>query len=483
MYNGPLERVDNFRWRIPKTYKKGMRVDGIIFASEHMINEIRKDNAPEQVANVAFLPGIIRASYAMPDIHWGYGFPIGGVAAFDYDEGIISPGGVGYDINCGVKMLRTNLSIKDVQPKIKELIDAIFKEVPSGVGSEGKIKLNKNELNNVLAEGAKWAVSNGFGWEEDLERIEENGRIQNADPSKVSEKAKSRGAPQLGSLGAGNHFLEVQVVDKIFLPEIAKKFGIMEEGQITVMIHTGSRGLGHQVATDYIEVMEDAARKYNIELPDKQLASAPIHSKEAQDYISAMAAAANFGFVNRQMINHWARTAFEKIFKASAEDLDMHVIYSLAHNIAKIEEYEIDGRRKKVIVHRKGATRAFPAGHPALPKIYMDIGQPVLIPGDMGRASYLLVGTDQAINETFGSTCHGAGRVLSRNEALRRYRGEQVKKDLLQKGIYVKSASSDVAAEEAPGAYKNVDDVVEAVQGANISRIIVKMRPLGVMKG
>lgn len=483
MYNGPLEKIDNFRWKIPKNYKKGMRVDGIIFASEHMIDEIKKDNAPEQVANVAFLPGIIRASYAMPDIHWGYGFPIGGVAAFDYDEGVISPGGVGYDINCGVKMLRTDLTIKEVQPKIKELIDAIFKEVPSGVGSEGKIKLNRNELNNVLAEGAKWAVSNGYGWEEDLERIEENGKIPGADPSKVSDRAKSRGAPQLGSLGAGNHFLEVQVVDKIFIPEIAKKFGIMEEGQITVMIHTGSRGLGHQVATDYIEIMESATKKYNINLPDKQLASAPIHSKEAQDYISAMAAAANFGFVNRQMINHWARTAFEKIFNASAEDLGMHVIYSLAHNIAKIEEYEIDGKKRKVIVHRKGATRAFPAGHPALPNIYKDIGQPVLIPGDMGRASYLLVGTEQAMNETFGSTCHGAGRVLSRNEALRRYRGEQVKRDLLQRGIYVKSASSDVAAEEAPGAYKNVDDVVEAVQGANISRIVVRMRPIGVMKG
>jgi len=483
MWNGPLEKIDDYRWRIPKSYKKGMRVDGIIIASEHMLQEIRNDNAPEQVANVAFLPGIIRASYAMPDIHWGYGFPIGGVAAFDYDEGIISPGGVGYDINCGVKMVRTNLTIKDVQPRIKELVDTIFVEVPSGVGSEGKIKLNRNDLNNVLDMGAEWAVSQGFGWEEDLERIEEFGRVKFADSSKVSEKAKSRGAPQLGSLGAGNHFLEVQVVDKIYLPDIAKKFGIFQEGQITVMIHTGSRGLGHQVATDYIEIMEEASKKYNIYLPDKQLASAPIHSKEAQDYIGAMGAAANFGFVNRQMINHWTRKAFEKIFKMSAEDLDMHVIYSVAHNIAKIEEYEIDGKRRKVVVHRKGATRAFPAGHPSLPSIYSDIGQPVLIPGDMGRASYLLVGTEKAMEETFGSTCHGAGRVLSRNEALRRYRGDAVKRDLLQKGIYVKSATPDVAAEEAPGAYKNVDDVVEAVQGAGISKIVVKMRPIGVMKG
>ncbi len=483
MFNGPLEKIDDFRWRIPKTYKKGMRVDGIIIASEHMLNDIRNDNAPEQVANVATLPGIIRASYAMPDIHWGYGFPIGGVAAFDFDEGVISPGGVGYDINCGVKMVRTNLTIKDVKPKIKELVDTIFEEVPSGVGSEGKIKLNRNDLNGVLSEGAKWAVENGYGWQEDLERIEEYGRIEGGDPSKISEKAKSRGAPQLGTLGAGNHFLEVQVVDKIFLPDVAKRFGIFEEGQITVMIHTGSRGLGHQVATDYIEIMESAAKKYKIELVDKQLAAAPIHSKEAQDYISAMAGAANFGFVNRQMINHWTRRAFERIFKMDAESLDMHVIYSVAHNIAKIEEYEIEGKRRKVVVHRKGATRAFPANHPSLPDIYKDIGQPVLIPGDMGRASYLLVGTQRAIEETFGSTCHGAGRVLSRNEALRRYRGEAVKRELLNNGIYVKSATSEVAAEEAPGAYKNVDDVVNAVEGAGISRIVVRLRPIGVMKG
>ncbi|MGC8995254.1 MAG: RtcB family protein [Thermoplasmata archaeon] len=483
MFNGPLEKIDDFRWRIPKTYKKGMKVDGIIIASEHMLNDIRNDNAPEQVANVATLPGIIRASYAMPDIHWGYGFPIGGVAAFDFDEGVISPGGVGYDINCGVKMVRTNLTIKDVRPKIKELVDTIFEEVPSGVGSEGKIKLNRNDLNGVLSEGAKWAVENGYGWQEDLERIEEYGRIEGGDPSKISEKAKSRGAPQLGTLGAGNHFLEVQVVDKIFLPDVAKRFGIFEEGQITVMIHTGSRGLGHQVATDYIEIMESAAKKYKIELVDKQLAAAPIHSKEAQDYISAMAGAANFGFVNRQMINHWTRRAFERIFKTDAESLDMHVIYSVAHNIAKIEEYEIDGKRRKVVVHRKGATRAFPANHPSLPDIYKDIGQPVLIPGDMGRASYLLVGTQRAMEETFGSTCHGAGRVLSRNEALRRYRGEAVKRELLNNGIYVKSATSEVAAEEAPGAYKNVDDVVNAVEGAGISRIVVRLRPIGVMKG
>lgn len=483
MFNGPLEKIDDFRWRIPKTYKKGMKVDGIIIASEHMLNDIRNDNAPEQVANVATLPGIIRASYAMPDIHWGYGFPIGGVAAFDFDEGVISPGGVGYDINCGVKMVRTNLTIKDVRPKIKELVDTIFEEVPSGVGSEGKIKLNRNDLNGVLSEGAKWAVENGYGWQEDLERIEEYGRIEGGDPSKISEKAKSRGAPQLGTLGAGNHFLEVQVVDKIFLPDVAKRFGIFEEGQITVMIHTGSRGLGHQVATDYIEIMESAAKKYKIELVDKQLAAAPIHSKEAQDYISAMAGAANFGFVNRQMINHWTRRAFERIFKTDAESLDMHVIYSVAHNIAKIEEYEIDGKRRKVVVHRKGATRAFPANHPSLPDIYKDIGQPVLIPGDMGRASYLLVGTQRAMEETFGSTCHGAGRVLSRNEAIRRYRGEAVKRELLNNGIYVKSATSEVAAEEAPGAYKNVDDVVNAVEGAGISRIVVRLRPIGVMKG
>ncbi|NPA74508.1 MAG: RtcB family protein [Euryarchaeota archaeon] len=484
MWNGPLRKIDSFRWEIPSDYKKGMRVPGRIFATPAMIEQIKRDNAPEQVANVATLPGIVKASMAMPDIHWGYGFPIGGVAAFREEDGIISPGGVGYDINCGVRLLRTTLSEEDVRPKLKELVDTIFVNVPSGVGEKGKLRLSFRELDEVLDYGVKWAVEHGYGWKEDLERIEEGGSIRFADHSKVSEKAKKRGAPQLGTLGAGNHFLEVQKVDKIFIPEIARKFGIEHEGQIMVMIHTGSRGLGHQVATDYIRIMENAARKYNIPLADRQLACAPIKSKEAEDYFAAMSAAANFGFTNRQLIMHWVRESFGKVFGEAPEELGMHLIYGVAHNIAKLEEHTVDGKRMKLYVHRKGATRAFAAGREELSALYRDVGQPVLIPGDMGTASYVLVGTQKAMEETFGSTCHGAGRVMSRHAALRRFRGEQIKRELWEKKkIYVRSASNKVAAEEAPGAYKNVDDVVRAVEGAGISRIVARMVPLGVVKG
>ncbi len=484
MWNGPLKKLDEFRWEIPKSYKEGMRVSGIIFASERMIQQIKKDNAPEQVANVATLPGIIKASMAMPDIHWGYGFPIGGVAAFNEEDGVISPGGVGYDINCGVRLLTTNLDEKDVRPRLKELVDTIFVNVPSGVGEKGKLRLSFQELNEVLDRGVKWAVEHGYGWEEDLERIEEGGCIKYARHEKVSDKAKRRGAPQLGTLGAGNHFLEVQRVDKIFLPEVAKKFGITHQGQITVMIHTGSRGLGHQVATDYIRVMENAARMYDIKLVDKQLACAPVKSREAEDYFKAMCAAANFGFTNRQLIMHWVRESFGKVFHEDPEDLEMHLVYGVAHNIAKLEEHVVNGKRMMVYVHRKGATRAFAAGREELTSIYRDVGQPVLIPGDMGTASYVLVGTQKAMEETFGSTCHGAGRVMSRHEALRHFRGEEVKKELWEKKkIYVRSASNRVAAEEAPDAYKNVDDVVRAVEGAGISRIVARLVPMGVVKG
>ncbi len=484
MWNGPIKKVDSFRWEIPRSYKQGMRVPGVIYASQHMIEQIKRDNAPEQVANVATLPGIVKASMAMPDIHWGYGFPIGGVAAFDAEEGIISPGGVGYDINCGVRLLTTNLDEKDVRPKLKELVDNIFMNVPSGVGEKGKLRLNFGELNKVLDFGAKWAVENGYGWEEDLDRLEEGGSIKFADHTKVSDKAKKRGAPQLGTLGAGNHFLEVQRVEKIFLPEIAKKFGITHEGQITVMIHTGSRGLGHQVASDYIRVMEQAARKYGIKLVDPQLACAPVKSKEAEDYFAAMSAAANFGFTNRQLITHWVRESFGKVFGEDPEDLGMHLVYGVAHNIAKLEEHIVDGKRMKVYVHRKGATRAFAEGREELSQLYRDVGQPVLIPGDMGTSSYVLVGTQKAMEETFGSTCHGAGRVMSRHAALRKFRGEEIKRELWEKKhIYVRSASNRVAAEEAPDAYKDVNEVVRAVEGAGISRIVAKMVPLGVVKG
>lgn len=484
MWNGPLRKIDEYRWEIPTSYKKGMNVPGRIYATADMIEQIKKDNAPEQVANVATLPGIVKASMAMPDIHWGYGFPIGGVAAFREEEGIISPGGVGYDINCGVRLLRTNLEEKDVISRLKELIDTIFANVPSGVGEKGKLRLSVRELNEVLDRGVKWAVENGYGWDEDLKRIEEGGSIKYAMHEKVSDKAKKRGAPQLGTLGAGNHFLEVQKVDRIFMPEIAKKFGIEREGQVMVMIHTGSRGLGHQVATDYIRVMENAARKYGINVVDRQLACAPINSKEAEDYFAAMSAAANFGFTNRQLIMHWVRESFGKVFNTEPDDLGMNLVYGVAHNIAKREEHVVDGKRTWVYVHRKGATRAFAAGRAELPEFYRDVGQPVLIPGDMGTASYVLVGTQKAMEETFGSTCHGAGRVMSRHAALRKFRGEEIKRELWsKKHIYVRSASNKVAAEEAPDAYKNVDDVVRAVEGAGISKIVARLVPMGVVKG
>ncbi len=482
VWNGPLRKITPYKWEIPKSYKPGMRVPGIIYATESMLRQIVKDNAPEQVANVAHLPGIQRASMAMPDIHWGYGFPIGGVAAMDEEEGVISPGGVGFDINCGVRLIRTDLSFKEVEPKLREIVDTAFENVPSGVGSTGKLRLSISQLDEVLAAGVKWAVEHGYGFEEDPRFIEENGSIPWADPEMVSHKAKQRGAPQLGTLGAGNHFLEFQVVDKVFLTEVAEKLGIFE-GQFVIMIHTGSRGLGHQVASDYIRVMEGAMRRYGIRVPDRQLACAPVKSREAERYIGAMGAAANFGFTNRQLITHWVRESVSKVLKADPEDLGMRIVYGVAHNIAKREEHVVDGVRKIVWVHRKGATRAFPPGHPQIPSEYSEVGQPVLIPGDMGTESYLLVGTRKAMEETFGSTCHGAGRQMSRHQALRRFRGEQVVRTLGARGIYVRAASMKVAAEEAPQAYKDVGDVVKAVELAGISRIVARMRPRGVVKG
>jgi len=407
-----------------------MRAPAYIYASDTMIEQIKKDNAPEQLANVSTLPGLVGSAMAMPDIHWGYGFPIGGVAAFDAEEGIISPGGVGYDINCGVRVLRTDFTYDEIKDKIKALVDEIFKNVPSGVGSEGKIRLSRKEMDRVFEEGAEWAVENGYGWPEDLEHMEENGRMKNADASLVSQKAKSRGAPQLGTLGAGNHFLEIQRVEEIYEPEIAKAFGITEKAQITVMIHTGSRGAGHQIATDYLRVMESAVKKYDIWLPDKQLACAPVNSKEGQDYFKAMAAGANFAWANRQMIMHWVRESFQKVMGMDPEDMGMHLIYDVCHNIAKLEEHEIDGKKRKVYVHRKGATRSFAAGRPEVPKAYRDVGQPVLIPGDMGTASYILVGTEKSMKEAFGSSCHGAGRMLSRAKAKKRGNAASVRKEL-----------------------------------------------------
>ena len=487
-WNGPLNKIDDFRYEIPSSYKGEhnnlkMQTSAVIYADESMIPSIIADNAPEQTANCTVLPGIVGKALAMPDIHWGYGFPIGGVVATDAEEGVISPGGVGFDINCGVRLVRTNLHTKDLnESKIQGLIDEMFRNVPSGLGSKAKIRLNRKDLDDVLRLGARSPVENGYGWEEDVEFLEENGCLKSADPSVVSDKAVQRGMSQVGSLGAGNHFLEIQKVAEIFNPDAAKVFGIKNEGQITVMIHTGSRGFGHQVCTDHLRVLEQAVRKYNIWLPDRQLACAPINSKEGQSYLKAMACAANFAWANRQLIVHWLRESFEKVLNDSAENMDMKIIYDICHNIAKLEEHEIDSKKRKVYVHRKGATRSFGPDNPEIPLKYRNIGQPVMIPGDMGTESYLLHGTKEA-EETFGSTCHGAGRVMSRHQALKRWRGEEVVRELKSRGIYVHPASFKVAAEEAPGAYKDIKSVVEVTHGAGISKKVVKLIPLGVVKG
>lgn len=487
-WNGPLRKINDFRFEIPSNYpgeqkNLHMKTSGLIYANNGMIECIRLDNAPEQVANVTMLPGIVGKSLAMPDIHWGYGFPIGGVAAVDDLTGVISPGGVGYDINCGVRLIRTNLQFKDLDlQKIQRLIDEMFINVPSGLGSKAKVHLNRKQLDEVLTLGAKWAIENGYGWKDDAEYLEEQGCLHQADISTVSNDAKQRGAPQLGSLGAGNHFLEIQRVAEIYDSTAANAYGIRNIDQIMVMIHTGSRGFGHQVCTDHLRVLEQAVKKYNIWLPDRQLACAPVTSKEGQDYLKAMACAANFAWCNRQMIVHWVRESFEKVLQQRAEDLDMGIVYDVCHNIAKLEEHEVDGKKRKLYVHRKGATRSFGPGKPEVPLKYRDIGQPVLIPGDMGTESYLLRGTKES-EETFGSTCHGAGRVISRTEAIHRYRGEQIMNELKKKGIYAHPASWKVMAEEAPDAYKDVSEVVNVTHGAGISLKVAKLVPLGVVKG
>ncbi len=482
-WEGILEKIDDYRWEIPTSYKAGMRVPGLIYADESMISHIRGEQALEQVANVAFLPGIVSRSMAMPDIHWGYGFPIGGVAATRVEDGVISPGGVGFDINCGVRLLRTNLTEEEVRPRIEKLMDALYSNVPSGVGSEGKLRLSRQEVDKVLVKGARWAVEKGYGEARDLEVTEENGSMEGADPEQVSAKAKQRGAPQLGTLGAGNHFIEVEAVEEIYEPAIALVMGIERVGQVLLLIHTGSRGLGHQVCTDHLVTMGTAVGKYGISLPDRQLACAPVKSPEGQKYYAAMACAANYAWTNRQCIAHWARESFINVFGTSREELGLEMVYDVTHNIAKIEEYEIDGKRLKLCIHRKGATRAFPAGHPDIPRLYAEIGQPVLIPGDMGRYSYVLVGTEKAVAETFGSTCHGAGRMQSRSAAKRSLRGVDIARGLAEKGITVKAGSMSSLAEEASEAYKDVAQVVQVTHEAGISRKVAKARPIGVVKG
>jgi len=482
-WSGQLEEISDYKYRIPKSYKPGMRVDGVIYADQKLLESIKKDKALEQVANVAFLPGIVKGSLAMPDIHWGYGFSIGGVAATDPENGgVISPGGVGYDINCGVRFLKTNLNLKDIKDKLPKIVNSLYQNIPSGVGSKGDIKVSYPEEKKLLLQGAKWAVSRGLGVKEDLDCCEESGAIGGVDLDAVSDRAYERGKPQAGTLGSGNHFIEVQVIDEIFDKVIAKELGLYI-GQIAVMIHSGSRGFGYQVCDDHVRSMVKCLSKYGINVPDRQLACAPIKSPEAQRYIGAMRAAANYAWANRQVLMHLVRLSFGKVFSLNWQALGLNLIYDVAHNIAKFERHVIDKEEKILCIHRKGATRAFGPGNPELPAKYRDIGQPVIIPGDMGTASYLLVGTKKAEEESFASTAHGAGRVKSRHEAIRTVNFDALMKELKAKGIEVRSAGKKTIVEEAPLAYKNIDDVVGVVHNAGLSKKVCRMRPLCVVKG
>jgi tRNA-splicing ligase RtcB len=475
-----LEKITDHKWRLPK--HDGMRVPGIIYADDNLLKNIYKDKALEQVANVAYLPGIVKYSLAMPDIHWGYGMPIGGVAATDIkDGGVVGAGLVGYDVNCGVRLISTNLKEQETLPKINDLVYGLYNNVPAGVGSKGDIRVSYSEEKKLLAKGAEWAVDKGYGRPEDIEYTEDNGAIEGADPAAVSERAYERGKNQAGTLGSGNHFLEIQVVDEIYDDTAVAVFGIAV-GQIMVMLHSGSRGLGYQVCDDYSKSMVRALGKHNISVPDRQLACAPVKSDEGRAYLGAMRCAANYAWANRQCLMHLTRKTFEKVFNRSEKDLGMDLIYDVAHNIAKVEKHIIDGQEKLLCVHRKGATRALPPGHADIPARYKSIGQPVIIPGDMGRYSYLLAGTENAA-ESFYSTCHGAGRTLSRTAAIKACRGRSISKELGDKGILVMASGRATLAEEAPEAYKNVNDVVNVVHEAGISRRVCRMRPLGVVKG
>lgn len=475
-----IKRLDDYRWRL--TPEGGMRVPGIVYASASMLDQIREEEALKQVANVATLPGIVKASLAMPDIHWGYGFPIGGVAAFDWDSGVVSPGGVGYDINCGVRLAATGLEHSDIKDRIKELVEALYRHVPSGVGSTGSVKLSPKEARKVLEQGSRWAVSQGFGTQEDLLHTEDGGCLPHADPETISPRALERGSRQLGTLGSGNHFLEVGLVAEIFDLEAAGVFGL-HAGQVTVLVHSGSRGLGYQVCDDFLALMSKHVQTLGIHLPDRQLACAYIQSEVGQRYLRAMACAANYAYNNRQILLHRCREVFEQTLQISPRTLDMRLVYDVCHNIAKKEPHLLDGRRQWLCVHRKGATRAFGPGREELGDDYRPIGQPILIPGDMGTASYVLVGTQRAMEETFGSTCHGAGRVLSRKAALKRAKGRSIARELEDKGILVRWTGRGTLAEEMPEAYKDVSQVVEVVHAAGIARKVARLQPLAVVKG
>ena len=475
-----VNKVSDVIWEIPPSEKPGMRVPARIYATNGVL-ESMDQGVFEQVTNVACLPGIRRYALCMPDGHWGYGFPIGGVAAFDIQEGIISPGGVGYDINCGMRLLRTNLTLSDVQPRIEHLMTELYRQVPAGVGSKGSVRLNRSEIKSVMRKGAGWGVEHGYGWPEDVSRIEEQGCLAGADPSKVSDQAIERGIHQLGTLGSGNHYLEVQVVahDHIYDFPTAEAFGITGHDQIVIMVHCGSRGFGHQIGSDYLKIFEKAMRRYQISVKDQQLACAPFHSPEGQDYFAAMNCAANMAFANRQVITHKIREAFSRVFEQAAEALDIQVVYDVAHNIAKVERYQ----NEELLVHRKGATRAFGPGSAELPEAYRSVGQPVICGGSMETGSYLLVGTTQATKETFGSTMHGSGRTMSRAQAKRQFRGDQLQRDMAKRGILVKAVSMSGLAEEAGVAYKNISDVVETVHTAGITKPVAELKPIGNIKG
>jgi tRNA-splicing ligase RtcB len=474
-----VEALDTLRYRIPRDERRGMRTDVVVYASPALMDHIRKDLSLEQAMNVATLPGIAGPSLAMPDIHQGYGFPIGGVAAMDASDGVVSPGGVGFDINCGVRLVRTTLSAADVRPKLRELINQIFRDVPCGAGGSGFIKIGPRELEQVLVKGAGWMVENGYGEERDTRFAEAGGALEGADPTAVSARAKERGTPQLGTLGSGNHFLEVQYVEEIHDEAAARAFGL-SAAQVVVLIHSGSRGLGHQVCTDYVAEMNKVMPRYGISLPDRQLACCPIRAPEGQAYLGAMCAAANFAWANRQGILHFLRGAFRRIFGDSAR---LDLIYDVCHNIAKRERYEVEGRKRDLLVHRKGATRAFPAGHREIPAGYRHVGQPVFVPGSMGTASWVLAGAEGAMQETFGSVCHGAGRLMSRT-AVRKGRDARLEtKKLEEAGILVRSETRDGILEELPEAYKNVDEVIEVVHNAGLARKVARLRPIGVIKG
>ena len=482
MSSGTPRKIGENQYQIDADSNLGMKVPVRIYADEPLMQKMLSDRTIMQAKNVASIPGIVGHSVVLPDGHEGYGFPVGGVAAMDAKEGMISPGGVGYDINCGVRLLRSNLTEDAVRSKLKELVTDLFSSIPSGVGSKGAVKLTPSELDEVLVRGVDWAIDHGYGSSDDADVCEENGKIGGADPNKVSDKARKRGAPQLGSLGSGNHFLEVQKVSEVHDEEAAKRMGL-EEGTITVLIHCGSRGFGHQVCSDYLRVSEQAMEKYDIKLPDRELACVPNNSEEGESYRKAMFSALNFAWSNRQMLTHWTRNSFERVFGQSESDLDMKLVYDVAHNIAKVERHRVDGQERSLVVHRKGATRAFPANRDEIPSRYRDLGQPVLVPGSMGTASWILLGQPNSMDLSFGSTAHGAGRTMSRSKARRNFTEEDVKKSLNDKGIFIKALTRDGVVEETPQAYKDVDSVVNVSHNLGIATKVAKLVPIGVIKG